>query len=159
MRSLKLFRIRQFVSGDFCLSCLGCCRYNCNPSIWAPNLLKEEKKTLNLRNLELVVYRQSYICCFLKPENNLCQIYAQRPLECRLYPFMLNRFDGEIYLSLDLHCPFIKDKINKREFKSYSKYLIRYFQKPSVLAILSKNRQIFPSYPASEILNLAKLKI
>ena len=154
-----MFRIRQYVSGDFCLSCLGCCRYNCNPSIWVPHLLEEEKKALNLQKIKPILYHQSYICCFLNPANNLCQIYTKRPLECRLYPFLLNYCDNKIYLSLALNCPNRLIRTDTKEFKIYFNYLIRYLQKPSILKILSKNRQIFTSYPVGEVLNLAELKI
>ena len=157
MCSLKLFNIRQFVSQDSCQNCLGCCRYNSNPSIWAPNLLEEEKKALNLQRLELIAYNQSYICCFLKPENNLCQIYNHRPLECLLYPFLLNRQGKKIYLSFDLNCPNTLDKTNRKEFKEYLNYLLSYFQKPPVSSILNKNLQVFSSYPEGEVLNLAEL--
>ena len=159
MGSLKLFRIKQYVFGDVCLKCLRCCRYNCNPSIWAANILEEEKKRLNLQKIELVAYRDSYICCFLNPESNLCQIYTQRPLECRLYPLLINRSGRKIFLSLDLNCPATLGKIDSREFKRYLNYLIGYFQKPSVLTILSGNRKLFSVYPADEILNLAELSI
>ena len=152
-----MFKIKQFVSQDYCLSCLGCCRYNRNPSIWAPNLLKEEKKLLGQEKIKLIPYKESYICCFLNPENNHCRIYVQRPLECRLYPFLLNRQGKNLYLSVDLNCPNIQDKINSKEFKRYLNYLIRYLQSPRVLRTLSKNRQAFSSYPKQEVLNLVKI--
>ena len=157
MGSLKLFRIKQFVSQDFCLSCLGCCRYNCNPSIWTPNLLGEEKKALKLQKLELIAHKEFYICCFLNPKDNRCRIYNQRPLECRLYPFLLNHCESKIYLSLDLKCPATSGKISSKEFKRYLNYLIRHIKKTSVLTILNKNLKIFHSYPAGEVLNLAEL--
>ena len=154
-----MFRIKQYVFGNFCLRCLRCCRYSCNPSIWAANILEEEKERLNLQKIELVPYRESYICRFLKPESNLCQIYAQRPLECRLYPLLINRSGRKIFLSLDLNCPATLGKIDSKKFKRYLNYLIRYFQKPSVSTILSRNRRLFSAYPVDEILNLAELNI
>jgi len=157
--SLSLFRIKQYVSGDSCARCLGCCRYNCSPSIWAPVLLEEEKRALNLPRIELVVYQQSYVCCFLNPQSNLCRIYAQRPLECRLYPFLLNRCGNKLYLGFDSRCPGAAGKIDSQEFKKYLEYLTRYLGKAAVLNMLRKNRAAFSSYPAEEILNLAELKI
>lgn len=154
-----MLRIKQYVSDDFCLSCLGCCRYNSNPSIWVPNLLKEEKRLLNLEKIKIIAYKESYICCFLNPESNRCQIYSQRPLECRLYPFLINCKDKKIYLSLDLKCPNTLNSIESKEFKGYLNYLIRYLRKPSALAILNKNLKAFYSYPTGEVLNLAELQI
>ena len=156
---VALFNIKQYVSQDFCLRCLGCCRYNCNSSIWAPGLLAQEEKELNLKKIELIAYRHSYICCFLDLETNLCLIYAQRPLECWLYPFLLNRCGRKLFLGLDLNCPFAKGKTNSLEFKRYSDYLINYLKSPSVFTALSDNLQVFSSYPLGEIFNLAELEI
>jgi len=141
------------------LSCLGCCRYNSNPSIWTANLLEEEKRRLSLERIKLLTYQGSYICSFLNPESNFCRIYAQRPLECHLYPFLLNRCEGKIYLSLDSDCPYTLGKVNSKEFKRYLDYLIRYLQKPSILTVIRKNLQAFSVYPEEKILNLAELKI
>jgi len=154
-----LFRIKQYVPGDFCLSCLRCCRYNCSPSIWAANLLKEEKRKLSLQKIELIPYQASYICCFLDPGSNFCQIYTQRPLECRLYPFLLNRCERKVYLSLDLNCPGTQNRLNSKAFEKYLHYLIGYFKKPSILITLKGNRHAFSAYPAGEVLNLAELDI
>lgn len=159
MGSLNLFRIKQFVPKEFCLNCQGCCRYNCNRSIWAPSLLWEEKGKLNLQSIELIAHRGSYICKYLNPSSNLCQIYAQRPLECRLYPFLLNRCKGKIYLSVDLNCPFIKERINSKEFKRYSDYIVGYLESPAVLAVLNKNHQAFSSYHTDNIKNLVELVV
>jgi Fe-S-cluster containining protein len=154
-----MFEVKQYISKGLCLTCLGCCRYNCNSSIWAPVLLQEERQLKNLHKLTLVAYHQSYICCFLDPKSNRCKIYTQRPLECRLYPFLLTRCGRELYLGLDLKCPYISDRINNREFKSYLNYLIRYLQKPLVLTTLIRNLRFLHSYPAGEILNLSQLRI
>ena len=152
-----MFEIKQYIPQDYCQHCLGCCRYNCNPSIWAPKLLEDEEELFNLGTLKLVSYQQSYICCFLEPKSNLCNVYAKRPMECRLYPFLLNRSDSRLYLSLDLNCPYIKDEISSRNFKRYLDYLISYFQSRLVLDILIRNLHFFPSYPPDKVLDLVEL--
>lgn len=154
-----MFRIRQYVPKGLCLTCLGCCRYNCNSSVWAPVLLAEEKQLLNLHRLTLVAHRQTYTCCFLDPKSNSCQIYTQRPLECRLYPFLLNRRGKKIYLGLDLKCPYTSDKINSKGFKRHFNYLMRYLKRPLVSTTIIKNLQSLPSYPKGEVLNLYQLRI
>lgn len=154
-----MFRIKQYVASDFCLNCIGCCRYNSNSSIWVPNLLEQEKRILGLEKIELVASNNSYVCSFLKVENNLCRLYKQRPMECRLYPFLLNYHDSELYLGVDSSCPFVKDKINSREFNNYLDCLIRYLLRPSVSSTLNENLKVFPSYPAEQVVNLAELKI
>jgi Fe-S-cluster containining protein len=44
------------------------------------------------------------LCKFLN-EQNRCSIYADRPLECRLYPYILNYKNEEISLILHNGCP------------------------------------------------------
>jgi hypothetical protein len=80
-------------------------------------------------------------------------------MECRLYPFLVNSRDEKLYLSVDLNCPFVKGKINNKEFKKYLNYLIRYLLKPPVSSTLNKSRKIFPTYSAEQVVNLAELKI
>lgn len=154
-----MFRIKQYVSSDYCLSCLCCCRYNSSSSIWSPNLLEQEKRELGLEKIELIPINESYICRFLNLENNRCRIYKKRPLECRLYPFLINSCSEKLYLSVHLSCPFVKGKINGEKFKRYLNYLNRYLLKPSVSSTLNRDRKLFPSYPAEQVVNLAELKI
>ena len=114
-----MFEIKQYVCKDSCLNCLGCCRFSKNPTIWAPNLLREEKSTLKLDRLELVIRNDFYLCSFLNPENNCCRIYAKRPLECVLYPFLFNNSNEGIYLGVHLSCSSVSDKTSEDEFINY----------------------------------------
>ncbi|MFC1658767.1 YkgJ family cysteine cluster protein [Candidatus Omnitrophota bacterium] len=154
-----MFRIKAYVPGEYCLHCLGCCRYNCNPSIWAAGLLGKEKIKLNLKKIRLIAYRDYYICRFLHPESSRCKIYTQRPLECRLYPFLLHRLQGKVYLSVDLNCPYASGREKNRQFKDYVRYLLGYLKTPRVLTVLKDNRELFADYSAGNILNLAEIGI
>ncbi|MFH1338429.1 MAG: YkgJ family cysteine cluster protein [Candidatus Omnitrophota bacterium] len=159
-----MFTIKQFVTSDYCLRCLGCCRYSSNSSVWAPNLLEQEKRKLGLEKIELIPVNETCVCSFLNSENNHCRIYKKRPLECRLYPFLVNYRDGKLYLSVHTGCPFVKDgeqsrTINSKEFKRYLDYLIRCLLKPRVSSSLNESRKDFYSYPAEQVENLAELEI
>ena len=157
-KDLNFSSLKQYVDSEFCLTCRGCCRYSDNPSIWSANLLEQEKGALNLEGIRLIIHNHSYICPLLEPKTHLCRIYARRPLECRLYPFLINRCGSKLYLGLDLNCLFIKDKANSREFKDYADYLIGYLREPAVLAMLKNNRQNFSAYPADNVMNLRELE-
>jgi hypothetical protein len=50
---------------------------------------------------------KAFRCPAFRPSTNDCAVYAARPLDCRLYPFMLlYDADGkEVFLGLDTYCP------------------------------------------------------
>jgi Fe-S-cluster containining protein len=44
-------------------------------------------------------------CAAFDPTANLCRIYSNRPLCCRLYPLDLMRLDGEVWWVIHEECP------------------------------------------------------
>lgn len=160
----RVFRIKQYVNSGYCLGCLGCCRYGSKSSVWAPNLLEREKRKLGRERIELISVNETYVCRFLNTENNRCLIYKNRPLECSLYPFLVNRRNGKLYLSVHTACPFVRDggqgrTIYSKGFEKYLDYLIRYLLNPRVSSSLNESRKDFSSYPAEQVENLAELEI
>lgn len=165
-----MFDIRQFIPQDFCLNCKGCCRFSEKESIWQPLLLNEEVKVITKDNtggqeavspsyrIKSLPLEDYYICSFLDAENNHCKIYRMRPFECRLYPFLINKAGNATYLSVDLRCPFITDKLEKKEFKEYINYLISFLSLPVVAFTIKQNPHTFADYSKEENLrNLATL--
>jgi len=152
--------LKQFVPSEVCLKCQGCCRFKEADSVWSPCLLDEE--ALDLidkegipavalsinRRLQLVPNPkgEGFLCPFLKIENTKCQIYTRRPFECQLYPFLLNLRNKKVLLTVDLNCPYVKDKLNTPEFKEYTDYLAAYLNSPAQLTILKDNPQILQAY-------------
>jgi hypothetical protein len=147
--------MKQFVQQQNCLQCRICCRFSHRDDIWQPHLLKEEKK------LSLKILRhpqgEGFVCSHLDLENNRCRIYSRRPFECQFYPFLLNKQQQRVFISLDLSCPFVSDKTQNREFKEYLLYLVDLLKEPAFLAKLRTNFEIFSSYKTSNILNLVRL--
>lgn len=164
-----MFEIKQFIPQDACLKCEGCCRFSEKDSIWQPSLLDEEIKiitkdcvgqdaVLPSKKINTLSFKDYYICPFFDIENNRCKIYNKRPFECRLYPFLINKTKDAIYLSVDLKCPFIKDKLDKKEFKDYLNYLISFLGLPVVSFIIKQTPHILKDYTQEEtIKNLATL--
>jgi Fe-S-cluster containining protein len=56
---------------------------------------------------------EGFICSFLNLNDNKCKIYARRPFECQLYPFLINLKGKRIILNLDLNCQYLKEKLNE----------------------------------------------
>ena len=137
--------IKQFTKEDFCLKCLGCCRFREKNSIWSPQLLKEETSSLE-QAVELVFDpgQNIFLCSSLEPADNKCKVYTLRPFECRLYPFLLNKRGENIFLAVDLNCPFVKERFDTDEFKDYAQYLAEFFNQNA--QVLRNNLQLIQVY-------------
>jgi Fe-S-cluster containining protein len=163
-------KIKQFVPAEACLKCHGCCRFKEANSVWSPCLLDEEAldlidkegvpaAALSIeRRLQLVTSpgKEGFFCPFLKIEENKCQIYAMRPFECQLYPFLLSLRNKQVLLTVDLNCPYTKDKLNTPEFKEFTDCLAKYLNSSVCLNILKENYQILQAY--EEVLDVVELQ-
>jgi Fe-S-cluster containining protein len=162
--------IKQFVSKEACLKCHGCCRFKDEYSAWSPCLLDEEVLSLVDKEgipsaslclgsrLRLVpdLESEGFLCPFLEVKSNKCRIYDIRPFECRLYPFLLSIRNKKVLLTIDLNCPYAREKINTEEFKEYTSYLAKYLNTAKQLKILKENPQILAAY--EDLLNLMELE-
>lgn len=162
--------IKQFIPQEFCLKCLGCCRFAQADSVWLPCLLDEEmlgladregipavSLSLDKRIIPVPLKdKEGFICPLLNIESNKCKIYDFRPFECQLYPFLISMRDKKILLTIDLNCPYIKEKINSKEFKEYLEYLVNFLNSAEQLKILKDNPQVLQAY--EETLDVMELK-
>ncbi|MDP2905807.1 MAG: YkgJ family cysteine cluster protein [Candidatus Omnitrophota bacterium] len=164
--------IEQFVPSEVCLKCIGCCRFSEANSVWLPCLLDEEiqdlldkkippvsisidKKIQPIPNPRLV--ESAFICAFLDASANKCAIYDFRPLECQLYPFLIAIRDKKVLLTVDLNCPYIKDKMSSREFEEYVRYLTDFLNAPARIRLLRDNPHIIQAY--KDALDVVELKM
>lgn len=105
---------------DKCQSCKICCRF---PERYSPlipfflhNEIRDEKyfsqigKTYGCR-IDLSNYGNAYSCPYFNGQKNNCGVYASRPLDCRLYPFMITYSDDytKVVLVLDNNCPYAQN--------------------------------------------------
>lgn len=167
--------IEQFVPQEACLGCHGCCRFSQEDSAWTPCLLDEEMQNLLDREKELPSVfissdkrikakpnpqgpaESAFICPFLDIRDNKCKIYAIRPFECQLYPFLLDLRIKKVILTVDLKCPYIKEKIATKELKEYTDYLAAFLNSPKQLKTLKDNPQIIQAY--QEVMDIVELNI
>lgn len=159
--------IKQFVPQQECLKCKGCCRFREENSVWSPCLLDEEIQDLldrkipsafisMDRRLKTVPAQEGgYACPFLHQKENKCKIYDLRPFECQIYPFLICLRGKKALLTVDLNCPYIKQKLNSKELKEYTDYLAAFLNSPKRLEILKNNPQIIQAY--EEVLDIVEL--
>lgn len=141
-----MLKLKQIIPQEFCLRCLGCCRFIEKKSPWVPRIAKSEimpimlcKVNKNGYQLNLKKVKEINFCAFFDCQTNKCQIYLNRPFDCRIYPFVLERRRKSLFLSLHLSCPFAKENLNKKAFKDYLKYIKEYIQEKAVLRFIQKN--------------------
>ena len=162
--------IKQLIPEGFCLQCQGCCRFEHPGSAWSPNLLDKDREALlthdvpalsilNNKKIRLVSSRTqgNFICSFLGDKDNRCKVYAFRPFECQLYPFLINRSSKDIFLAVDLKCPFVQEQQKSAAFQRHIEYLTGFFSRSEICGVLNKNPQIIQEYP--EVRNLVLLNI
>ncbi|MFA4889070.1 MAG: YkgJ family cysteine cluster protein [Candidatus Omnitrophota bacterium] len=160
--------IKQLIPKDYCLKCKGCCRFKEEISVWAPCLLEEEIQDLLDRKIPpasislkrrihpvQVPGQEGFLCPFLNTEDNHCKIYAFRPFECQLYPFLLNLRDKKIILTVDLNCPYVQEAAKTPAFKDYTAYLAEFLNSPPQMKLLKSNPQLLQAYEeVAEIIEL-----
>jgi len=152
--------IKQIIPKETCLKCQGCCRFLEAESCWLPTLLNEEiallskdpacQKIISAKKKIKPVFsdkNNNYICHFLSPEDNKCKIYPFRPLECQLYPFLINYSQDRVWLAVDLNCPFVEPHLETELFRQYVQYLNGLFASVEFKKLLKENPQTIQVYP------------
>lgn len=160
-----MIELRQPAIEKFCLDCKGCCRYAEKESVWSPLFMFEEiievtEKNIIPRSLfsrpgerpgkaariRLAEYAGHFICPRLDPKSNACNIYVSRPLDCRLYPFLLAAKDRQAYLAMDKKCPYSAETLKKGISPEYKKYLVDFLESESFLKRAQNNPEIVQEY-------------
>jgi len=88
-------RLIKLTKNKSCLTCKICCRFsNKNPN-------------LKPSGLTLKKYNDLFICSNFDPDKTICRIYAKRPFDCKIYPFVIAKSEDEenILLAIDNTCP------------------------------------------------------
>lgn len=118
-----------------CLACDVCCRFASPTASFIPHFTPEEAADCGLqtparRPTEAANPRpgvrplvepdgERWRCPFRHPASQACTIYEKRPLDCRLYPFVLmyDRNGTEVWLGLDEVCPFALEVAHRPELQ------------------------------------------
>mgnify|MGYP002346680261 CR=1 FL=1 len=161
--------IKQLVLQEICLECRGCCRFREAESSWTPSLLCEEAIAFQNKGIQpsffslekkkiLPIWNErndAFLCPFVEEDTYHCQIYKSRPLECQLYPFVLSSRKEKIFLSVDLHCPYMEDLRGSTEIMEYAQYLELFFSSSQRKKILHENQHLIQPY--EDVLDIIEL--
>lgn len=168
--------VPQIVPQEWCLKCRICCRFpdsdteKVQAPTWSPSEAQWAyeaggepswfKKTDRSPSLlpRLHSCGEGCRCPAFKPESNTCSIYESRPLDCRLYPFVLTKdpSGAKVLLAMDTKCPYLEEHGEDSAVAAYSIELAGYLESPTGLAYLKTNPKIVGSaWP--EFVNVAAL--
>ena len=169
-------QLKQLIPEEFCLRCDVCCRFPQAHTVWAPLFADSEIKYLvekdilpplvftdyqktkiannssnvSAQRINLIKYKDYFICPCFNPPNSKCKIYGNRPFECQLYPFLLTKKGDKFYLTQDKKCPYL-DGLEQSQLKEYVNYLKKEFRKEDVVFFLKQNLVLFTEYPAVDL--------
>lgn len=92
-------------------------------------------------------------CPFFEPATNGCRIYGARPLDCRLYPFLLMRdpATSAVVLGMDMLCPFIQDHRPAPALVEYGRWLASYVEGDEMTATVAANPGLIQAYQDSAV--------
>lgn len=160
-----MLQLRQFVPQEECLACRGCCRYAEQETVWQPFFMIDEIAELTGRGvlpacifvhehyrkgkgtrINLVRAGDSFICPGLEIEENKCKIYADRPLDCRLYPFLLAHKKDLAFLAVDKKCPYVQKMRKTPLFDDHIRYLLEFSSSKDFISLVDHNPEIFQVY-------------
>lgn len=163
MRTSLLKDVGEVVPSPVCLKCDVCCRYPEETTVYVPYFLREETASLagdlpsigrSRDNKPLPVScSDGYACRFFDPACNGCRIYDARPFDCRIYPFMVtyDRDLKSIVLVLDTKCPYLADKADSVEVRSYIDRLVDVLESPDMVEKLNSDKNFFNDFQEDSI--------
>ncbi len=96
--------------------------------------------------VNIVSATEGSFCAFLCREANKCEIYLNRPFDCQIYPFILEKRGRDVFLSLHLECPFVKQNLDKKEFQDYVRYLKNFIKSKPVKDFIKNNSFLAGNY-------------
>lgn len=159
---MSIIPFEQFVPSNVCLQCDGCCRFKEPGTIWRPKLTDEETQVIQRSDLSEKIFSSEsldddqfirtkpgcgeHLCRFFDPSDHSCAIYASRPFECALYPYVLSRQEQKVGLYIHLNCPFVQEHYQTDLMKAYQVYLKEFFRREDVSAFLRRNIRYLNDY-------------
>ena len=154
-----------------CQACRGCCKFSKEDIDFGPLFTREEIDILKSKikvlpklksfkgsskafQFELIKSRQEdgsykYACPFLDEQTHLCDIYQYRPLDCRMWPFLIMRGEENkksFIACFEMEdCP-VTDKMDDLQFLAYKKELFSLIEGENILSVVKENPDMIWDY-------------
>lgn len=130
------------------MKCKGCCQFLKEELYFAPLITQDEKRNIESKHdtagAEIVPHNSTgtvfqikpipskknpgeFVCPFYDEETTFCRIYADRPLDCRLWPIMVARDEtGKLLITIskDEFCPALQET-DAQTKKKYGEYVVK----------------------------------
>lgn len=152
--------VPQIVPESWCANCRICCRFPAQEKVqtpvfsnleaeWAlkqggsPDWFRKEEGSPSLTP-NLHTCASGWRCPAFESDTRRCSIYPVRPLDCRIYPFVLTRDAAgtRATLNMDMKCPYLEAHGRDPEVTAYALGLARYLETQEGLAYLKTNPQL-----------------
>lgn len=169
-KKLKEFvlNLPQIVPQSWCSECRICCRFPDTEQVQTPfwssmetgwanenkpeagAWFKKEENSPSLAPQLVSCGGSGYRCPAFEAKTNLCTIHEVKPLDCRLYPFVLSTNPGrtEALLAMDPKCPFIEKNPADPELLAYASQLAEYLDTETGVEYLRQNPKVVgPAWP------------
>ncbi len=170
MEELQKFilNLPQIVPESWCLECRVCCRFPATENVQTPfwsdleagwakekipearSWFKPEPPSPSLSARLVGCSESGYRCPAFELGTNRCSIHAVKPLDCRLYPFVLASNPGEtqVLLAMDSKCPFVERHREDPELAAYAARLVEYLDTETGMDYLKRNPKVVgPAWP------------
>ncbi|MBI3322818.1 MAG: DUF2156 domain-containing protein [Candidatus Omnitrophica bacterium] len=167
-------QVPQIVPEEWCFRCKVCCRFPDTEGVQTPAWSSLEAEWLDegggapkwlkpvpdSPSLLPVLERcgEGFRCPAFDAASSRCTIHSDRPLDCRLYPFVLAQSPGgsEAVLAMDAKCPYLQEHGGDPEVVRYASDLAAYLNRPEAEEYLRQNPKIVgPFWP--EFVSVAAL--
>ncbi len=152
----------QITTEQRCLSCKACCRFDDKKSIWRPRvatceeIFSQEQDSIDSSGyIHAETHTHCISCVFLNICDNRCSVYALRPLECRMYPFLLFWSEGQIAVGVHLSCPYVQEEENSHFFKEKTQDVRDFCSAGEFMAFVQAHREMVSDY--SQYMNEIKI--
>ena len=142
-----------------CTACRECCKFEEDDVYFAPLFAEEEMKEVVKRfpvsfapfkssktvfQIKLIKSKNDekiFVCPLLDEETHLCKAYAQRPFDCRIWPFlfMKDKENKTVLACFDKDmCP-RTDTMNKLEFNKYKEDVVEWIKTNNGFELIKEN--------------------